>query len=96
MFVYHSMVCYHHVCPSSITVNVFFVFTHTVVVAPVLFCASFSKIAKAYSHLHERSVYVEFLENLASSYPPPDGDLDPSSVEGIVFAFLDSIPVIKG
>lgn len=28
-----------------------------------------SQVAKAYSHLHERNVYVEFLQNIASSHP---------------------------
>lgn len=28
-------------------------------------------MAQAYSHLHERNVYVEFLQNLAGSYPGP-------------------------
>lgn len=34
-------------------------------------------MARAFSHLSERSVYVEFLQNLAGSYPPPNPDIIP-------------------
>ena len=41
-----------------------------------------NQAAHAYSHLSEGSVYVEFMENLAGSYPPPPPPPPPRRFQG--------------